>query len=57
MCLLSNNRGVQKSNFTGEEQHPVLFLVAAELDHFAAKTAPDNVENFMEGVGDVHDGQ
>ena len=55
---MSNNRGVEKSNYTGEEQHPVSFLVAAGLDHSVAKAAPQNVHSFMKGVeGVVRDGQ
>ena len=42
-CPLSSNTVVEKSNCTGEERHPVSFLVAAELDHSAAKTPPQNV--------------
>ena len=43
---------------TGEERHPVLFLVAVGCDHSVAKAAPQNVHHFMEGMeGVVHDGQ
>ena len=42
----SNNRGVEKSDCTGEERHPVWFLVAAGLDHSVVKAAPQNIHSF-----------
>ena len=52
-----NNTGVEKSNCTGEDQHPVSLLEAAELDHSVAEAATPNVHSFMGGVGRVlHDG-
>ena len=48
---MSNNRGVEKSNYTGEKRNPVLFLVAAGSDHSVAKAAPQNVHSFVEGPG------
>ena len=45
-CLVSNNRGVEKSDCTGEERHPVWFLVAAGLDHSVVKAAPQNIHSF-----------
>ena len=47
--LLSNNRGVEKSKFTGEQRHPLLFLVAAVLDYSVAEATPHKIPNFMEG--------
>ena len=55
---MSSNGGVEKSDCTVEERHPVSFLVAAGLDHSVAKAAPQNVHSLMEGVGGVfHAGQ
>ena len=50
--------GVVMSDCTGEERHPLSYLVAAGLDHSVSRTAPLNVHSFMEGVGGVvHDGR
>ena len=55
---MSNNRGVEQYNCTGEERHLVSILVAAGLDHSVAPAAFLNLHSFMEGVGGVvHDGQ
>ena len=55
---VSNNGGVKKSNCSGEEQHPLSFLLAVELDYSVAEAPPHNVQGFFEGVGVVvHDSQ
>ena len=44
---------VLKSDCTGEERHPVSFLVAVGLDQCVAEAAHWNVHSFEEGVGGV----
>ena len=45
--LVSNNKGIEKSICTCEEQHPVSFLVAMMSDHSVAETAPQNVQCWL----------